>query len=98
MELLHLLKLHAWPEDTACRHWRDEIDAFQLRAEDGFSPSMRQRIDLQALYGDALDQLRAGNRRSNAPRPWADVNPFTLDQLLSENVDDLVQHLPAAAP
>ena len=40
--LLHLLKLHVWPEDMARRHWRDEIVAFQVWAETHFSPSMRQ--------------------------------------------------------
>ena len=96
--MVHLLKIQAWPDSGATDHWGAEIVAFQRNARRRFTPSMRQRIDLQALYGDALDQLRAGNRRSNAPRPWADVNPFTLDQLLNENVDDLVLHLPAAAP
>jgi hypothetical protein len=96
--MVHLLKIQAWPDSGATDHCGAEIVTFQRNARRRFTPSMRQRIDLQALYGDALDQLRAGNRRSNAPRPWADVNPFTLDQLLNENVDDLVLHLPAAAP
>jgi hypothetical protein len=96
--MVHLLKIQAWPDSGDADHWGAEIVAFQRNARRRFTPSMRQRIDLQALYGDALDQLRAGNRRSNAPRPWADGNPFTLDQLLNESVDDLVLHLPAAAP
>jgi hypothetical protein len=96
--MVHLLKIQAWPDSGTIDHWSAEIVAFQRNARRRFTPSMRQRIDLQALYGDALDQLRAGNRGSNAPRPWADLNPFTLDQLLNENVDDLVRHLPAATP
>jgi hypothetical protein len=96
--MVHLLKIQAWPDSSATDHWEAEIAAFQRNAKRRFTPSMRQRIDLQALYGDALYQLRAGDRRSKEPRPWVDVNTFTLDQLLNDDVDDLVQHLPATPP
>ena len=87
--LLHLLKLHAWPEDTACRHWRDEIDVFQLHAEDGFSPSMRHRIDLGVLYRRAIQ--RVGRLDYDAPpaRVPPSLCPVTLDQLLSASCQEL---------
>ena len=59
---------------------------------------MRQRIDLAALYTNAIRQLRIGDRRNKIPRPWPDANPFTLGQLLNGDPDDLVQGLPAANP
>jgi hypothetical protein len=96
--MLHLLKLQAWPDDPASDHWHSEIVAFQNNARRRFTPSMRQRIDLDALYADAVKQLRAGDRRNNVPRPWPDANPFTLDPLLSEAPDDLTRHLPPTPP
>src|SRR4030081_1511628 len=40
--LVHLLKLHGWPELDSEQHWRAEIVAFQTRLERRFAPSMRQ--------------------------------------------------------
>jgi len=94
--MIHLLKLQGSPDDAASDHWHAEIVAFQANARRRFTPLMRQRIDLDALYGDAVKQLRAGDRRNNVPRPWPDANWFTLDQLLTGDSDDLVRHLSAA--
>jgi hypothetical protein len=94
--IIHLLKLQAWPDSQASDHWHTEIVVFQRNARRRFTPSMRQRIDLAALFADALDSLRAGDRRNNIPRPWPDVNPLTLDQLLNEDADDLLRYLSAA--
>jgi Domain of unknown function DUF29 len=55
--LVHLLKVHGWPNSLSIRHWRTEIASFQKNAVRRFSPSMRQRIDLAKLYSDALEQL-----------------------------------------
>jgi len=96
--IVHLLKNQASPDDLAVDHWHTEIAAFQGNAQRRFTPSMRQRIDLGALYADALRQLRIGDRRNKTPHPWPDANPFTLDQLLNGDPDDLVQMLPAANP
>jgi hypothetical protein len=96
--IVHLLKLQAWPDSTAADHWLTEIVVFQRNARRRFTPSMRQRIDLGALYADALDSLRAGDRRSNTPRPWPDANKLTLDQLLNGDTDDLVRHLSEENP
>jgi hypothetical protein len=96
--MVHLLKLRAWPDDAASDHWHAEIVAFQTNARRRFTPSMRQRIDLDALYSDAVRQVRAGDRRNNAPRPWPDANLFVLDQLLTEETDDLVRQLSPAHP
>ena len=57
---------------------------------------MRQRIDLDALYSDAVKQLRAGDQRNAVPRPWPEANPLTLEQLLGEDADGLVRTLSAA--
>ena len=56
--LVHLLKLQAWPDSLAAGHWREEAGAFLVDAEDCFTPSMRQRIDLDELYGKARHLAR----------------------------------------
>ena len=96
--LLHLLKLHAWPADTACRHWRDEVDAFQVRAARRFSPSMRQRIDLGTLYHKAMQRaarLDHGMPPIRVPPPAC---PVTLDQVLSASCRELEAAFQAAGP
>jgi hypothetical protein len=90
--LVHLLKLRIWPDDPAARHWRGEIVAFQQNMDDRFTPSMRQRIDLARLYGQALQQI---DDESVAPIPRA--CPFTLDQLLTEKRVALEQRMSEAA-
>jgi hypothetical protein len=96
--MVHVLKIQASRDDPVVDHWYSETAAFQDNAQVRFTPSMRQRIDLAALYGKALRRLRIGDRRNKNPRPWPDANPFTLDQLLNGDPDDLVQGLPAANP
>jgi hypothetical protein len=93
--MLHLLKLQAWPDSMARNHWCSEIVVFQRNAKRRFTPSMGQRIDLDALYSDALDALRAGHGR-NLPCPWPEANPLTLDQVMNGDTDDLVRLLAGA--
>jgi hypothetical protein len=96
--MVHLLKLQAWPDDTASDHWHAEIVAFQSNLRRRFTPSMRQRINVDELWSDALKQLRAGDRRQTVPRPWPNANPLSLDQLLTGEADDLVRHLSTVHP
>jgi hypothetical protein len=98
--LVHLLRIQADPECDATDHWHDEIDAFQRDARRRFTPSMRQRIDLDSLYSGAVKQLRKADRRKKetAQRPWPDANPVSLDQLLHDDSDDLVNRLSATRP
>jgi Domain of unknown function DUF29 len=91
--LVHLLKLHAWPDSQACRHWRGEIVAFRNNANRRFTPSMRQRIDIPALYAEATDQLRESDPGTELP---AD-NPFTLDDLLKADTNTLLSGFPPPA-
>jgi hypothetical protein len=91
--LVHLLKLHAWPERDACRHWRGEIAAFRNNAKRRFAPSMRQRIDVGTLYAEAHEQLRETDPTLQLPP----ANPFTLDDLLTQDTDTLLTRLPPPA-
>ena len=91
--LTHLLKLYVWPQSDASNHRRGEIVVFQAEASRRFSPSMRQRVDLAALYAIAAKQIRTTD-----PLLWVPAdNPFTLDRLLQEDGDVLLNRLPRAA-
>ena len=87
--LVHLLKLHGWPELDSEQHWRAENVALQTGVERRVAPSMRQRIDLAKLYDRTkrhIDLIRYGGKPAVAPPASC---PVTLDQLLAASVEDL---------
>src|SRR5690348_1944987 len=55
--LLHMLKAEAWPDSLSVPSWRSDAVLFRAQARQAFSPSMRQRIDVQGLYATALRAL-----------------------------------------
>jgi hypothetical protein len=94
--LVHLLKLYGWADNTACNHWRMELGGFQADASQRFAPSMRQRIDVAELYRRARKQLVAMRQDDRPPRPFPDHCPFSLDDLLEGDVQELEARLTAA--
>jgi len=80
--LVHLRKVHGWPEIPSVSHWRGEIVSFQKDAAQRFAPSMRQRISLTSLYADAIEQLETAAYDGAAPQLWPAASPFTPNQLL----------------
>ena len=90
--LIHLLKLYSWPESAAVRHWRGELLNFLADARDRFTPSMRQRIDLDSLYEQAREQCAQSGEGGRAAR---DRCPYGLDDLLTfkPDIDALVASL-----
>lgn len=85
--LVHLLKLHAWPDSQAVGHWRGEVLTFLSGTRDRFSPSMRQNLDLPDLYDSAADTVRVVSDTSGPPRPLPEQCPLTLDDLLIKRPD-----------
>jgi hypothetical protein len=87
--MLHLLKIHLWPEDLARMHWQLELMAFLGSSSDRFAPSMRQRLDIQSIWKRA----RTGVARDIADNPAFKVLPsdcpWTLDDLLDGGQDTL---------
>jgi hypothetical protein len=81
--LVHLLKVHCWPESDSAGHRRSEIVSFQSDAVQRFAPSMRQRIDLDRLYHSAREQVVAATYDGQPSLPLPEACPFTLDQLLT---------------
>lgn len=82
--MFHLLKLHAWPGSQAADHWQSEVFVFLDLAGRAFTPSMRNRISLDAEYRGALRLARFAMREIEAPaRPLPEACPFALDELLA---------------
>jgi hypothetical protein len=78
--MVHLLKLSTGADEPAA-HWRAETLGFLAEAAARFTPAMRARIDLAALYVRARRQALAaaeGVGAIPAACPWA------LDELLSD--------------
>jgi hypothetical protein len=84
--IIHLLKLHLAPASRSAAHWRGEVATFLAEARRRFSPSMRQRIAVPALYAEALSRLRAEAKGKRDPR-LAAACPFSLDDLLMRDPD-----------
>lgn len=91
--MTHLLKLHAWPDSQAAAHWRDEAIVFLDDARDRFSPSMRQRIDLDDLYDRALNRVRFMVHDASTARALPEACPFMLDELLTGDIAELLTKL-----
>ena len=89
--MAHLLKLRAWPDSLAARHWREEASVFLDDAARRFTPSMRQRVGLDELYAKALRRVRALDDATGPPNALAEVCPYTLTDLLGGNVPALLR-------
>jgi Domain of unknown function DUF29 len=81
--LAHMLKAEAWPLSRDVPHWRAEARGFRADAADRFAPSMRQSIDMAALYRRALQRLPS-TIDDQPPLPVPPECPVTLDELLGE--------------
>jgi hypothetical protein len=88
---VHLLKLLAEPEGASARHWRAEISAFHSRARRRYSPSMRQRIDLDEIWSSARDQamLTYEGAQQQAVSALPAQCPITLGDLIAERIDSV---------
>jgi len=93
----HLLKLHAWPSSRSAGHWRSEAGSFLDDAEQRFTPSMRQRIELDRLYAKALRRAREAVDDAGAPQPLPGTCPFAPDELLAGDIAEPTAKLAAAA-
>ena len=85
--IVHLLKLHRAPASPASNHWRVELLAFLAGARRRFTPSMRQRIDLQAIYEDALKQANAALANELGVPAWPPLCPYSVASLIDRNAD-----------
>ena len=96
--MIHLLKLHTWPDSRASGHWRDEAGVFLDDARRRFTASVRQRIELDDLYAGALRRAHAAKDDAGTASALPDTCPFVLDDLLALGADipTLVQKIVAS--
>jgi hypothetical protein len=81
--LVHLLKAEAWPNLRDAPAWRADAIVFRTQAANRFVPSMRQRLDLDRLYRQALRALPE-TMEDQPPRALPRACPMTLDELLAD--------------
>lgn len=81
--LVHVLKAEAWPLSPAVPGWQAEARLFRRQARRRFAPSMRQKIDIADLYGDALASL-PDTIDGQPPLPVPTACPVTLDEMLAD--------------
>ncbi len=82
--LIHMLKAEAWPLSREVPHWQAEARRFRIDAADRYAPSMRQRIDVDRIYRQALRGLPETIDGQPA-LPVPEGCPVTLDELLAED-------------
>lgn len=88
--ILHVLKLVLEPDAPPARHWRAEIAGFHSDLRRRWAPSMRQRIDLDALWRSARQQTvlaHEGTPLQPVSEYLPATSPFTLDDFLGERID-----------
>ena len=79
--LAHDLKAAAWPNTQYVGRWRHDAETFRMEAREVFTPSMRQRLDLDAIYRRALREL-PDTIDGAPPLPAPPECPVTLEELL----------------
>ena len=81
--ILHMLKAEAWPYSRDVPHWRAEARLFRSQAFNRYLPSMRQKLDLDRLYAQALRAM-PDTIDGQPPLPVPRACPATLDALLGD--------------
>lgn len=82
--MLVVLKLVSDPHSEACRHWRIEVAGFQADARSAFSPSMKQKIDVDAIWQQTVRMFEAeylADRPRWVPDPTGS-SPISMDALV----------------
>lgn len=89
LALLHLIKHLSAPHLPPSQHWRAEVVAFQLTAQDRYRASMRRKIDLDKVWRGAVIQAEASLSayHDTLVAGLPETSPFTLDDLVAESFD-----------
>lgn len=95
--LVHLIKATSDPAAKAVSHWRTEATTFQVELLDRYTPSMRQLIDMQALWDRAMklaSLVLSEHGRSVAPGIPSECPYSVADMIADEfNFDELLARL-----
>jgi hypothetical protein len=87
--LVHLIKLVIEPDSPSARHWRSEIAGFHANARRRYSPSMRRRIDIDALWRSAREQsmLAYDGAEQQVVTRLPPAAPLAIDDLVADRID-----------
>ncbi len=86
--MLHLMKLAGEADAGAAGHWRGEIAAFRADLMDRYAPSMRQRIDPDALWREVVQRVSFDPQLVQVdPARLPESCPVALDALLATRID-----------
>jgi hypothetical protein len=95
--MIHVIKLHLFPTDTARAHWHQEFDAFIDSAKYRCASSMRQRIEIPTIW----DRAKQRATKYFAGNPGIDTLPsdcpWTIEELLTNEHEDLLAAFPDAS-
>jgi len=89
----HLIKLVADSSSTAARHWRSEIVGFHANMMVRYAAPMRQRIDVDALWRSARQQMLLAYEGEPQQRHVVALParlPFSVDDLVTQDIDSAV--------
>lgn len=86
--LAHLLKLAIDPEAPSANHWFEEVLTLQGDAVIAFSPGLKQRLDLDAIWRVACNSATRSLERHGVTVPALPKScPLALDDLLDPEFD-----------
>jgi hypothetical protein len=87
--LVHLIKAASEKTARARAHWRAEATAFQADLPGYFTPSMRQLIDMGAVWQKALKIAGAslGEQGATLASDLPAECPFSVDDMIAEDFD-----------
>ena len=92
--MAHAAKVARSRNPAVLGHWRSECVEFHDRLIDEYRPSMRDKIDMTALWRRARRKVNASFADHGEPPPVLPAAcPFTLDELIDPDLD--VEHLVA---
>jgi Domain of unknown function DUF29 len=77
-----MLKAEAWPNALSVPASQSDALLFRAQARRAFSPSMRQRIEVDELYSDAVRALQT-SMDGQPPQPVSRTCPMALGELLA---------------
>ena len=86
---LHLIKLVVESDAPAADHRHGEIVGFHAEMMERYAPSMRQRVDMKAIWRSAREQslrVYAGMKDRPASELPADC-PFSIDDFAAQRID-----------
>jgi hypothetical protein len=87
--LVHLAKRLSSANPLVLEHWRREMALFQDEARDAFLPSMRRKIDIDAIWQNALRRTKPmlGEYDESLAPDLPEKCPLTLDEVLAADFD-----------